>query len=201
MSLIGQLPLAALWFYCKDVEESKRFYRDLVGLRVLDESVSAENDQTGDDGVHFDLGTVRLTLLPKSDETPNGKINANASSTASSEHLVFVVENSLDIVQADLAKRGVKMKSKKIVEDSSGKTLWFTDPDGHVIYLWQPPKRESKNFGDVEKLVEHYESISRAIADLREIDREEGGTTSRKPSTRKDREAAEITVGRARRKN
>jgi hypothetical protein len=53
-----------------------------------------------------------------------------------------------------------------------GKTLWFTDPDGHVIYLWQPPRRESKNYDEVRSLVEHYESISRAVADLREMDDE-----------------------------
>ncbi len=49
-----------------------------------------------------------------------------------------------------------------------GKAAWFNDPDGRVIYLWQPPSRDSKNFKGVETLVRHYESVSRALADLRE---------------------------------
>ena len=160
-SLIGQLPLAAVWFYCKNVDQSKKFYRDVVGLKPI------ENEK-GEDGPHFDLGTVRLTLLPRDDGTRQK--NTNGQKPAS-QHLVFVVENSIEAVYQDLAKRGVK-KSKKITEDSSGKTAWFNDPDGHVIYLWQPPKKESKNFKQVEMLVKHYESVSRALADLRQYDEE-----------------------------
>lgn len=157
-SLIGQLPLAAIWFYCKDVNQTKRFYKNVVGLRSIE-------DESGESGPHFDLGTIRLTLLPRSETGKSDKPLA-------SDHLVFLVENSIEAVQNDLVKRGVKMKSKKIIEDPNGKTAWFNDPDGHVIYLWQPPHRDSKNFRDVETLVKHYESVSRAVADLRQYDRE-----------------------------
>jgi hypothetical protein len=34
------------------------------------------------------------------------------------------------------------MKSKRIIEDEMGKTVSFNDPDGHVIYLWQPPSKK-----------------------------------------------------------
>ena len=155
-SLIGQLPLAAIWFYCKDTSQTKRFYKNVVGLKPIED----------ESGAHFDLGTVRLTLLPRVEGKTGEK-------PAASEHLVFLVENSIEAVQNDLVKRGVKMKSKKIVEDALGKTAWFSDPDGHAIYLWQPPHRDSKNFRDVETLVKHYESVSRALADLREYDQEE----------------------------
>ncbi len=46
--------------------------------------------------------------------------------------------------------------------------MWFSDPDGNLIYVWQPPHRESKNFKNVEPIVKHYELVSRALADLRE---------------------------------
>ncbi len=162
MSLIGQLPLAAVWMYCKNMNESKRFYRDIVGLKLID-----END--GENGsIHFDLGNIRLSLLPKAD-VKGGKSDPKP---IASDHLLFLVESSIEAVQSDLVKRGAKMRTKKLVEDSLGKTSSFSDPDGHLIYLWQPPKRESKNFKGVENLVKHYESVSRALADLREVDDE-----------------------------
>jgi catechol 2,3-dioxygenase-like lactoylglutathione lyase family enzyme len=167
-SLIGQLPLAAIWLRCKDIDESRRFYGKVLGFRVIDHE-NGSGPLNGNAGVHFDLGTVRLTLLPQ--EETVGKYGKNGTAKiATSDQLVFVVENSIDAVQTDLLKRGVKMKSKRIVESHMGKTAWFTDPDGHTIYLWQPPRRESKNFEEVKDLVEHYESVSRALADLREID-------------------------------
>jgi predicted enzyme related to lactoylglutathione lyase len=158
MSLIGQLPLAAVRFTSRDIEASKSFYRDVVGLKPIEE----EEEKRGK-SAHFDLGNIRLTLsqtTPAKSEKPQPPPG----------QLLFVIENSLETVHADLAKRGVKFKSKKISEDSSGKSISFTDPDGNVIILWQPPKRDTKNFKSVESVVRHYELVSRAIADLRAED-------------------------------
>jgi catechol 2,3-dioxygenase-like lactoylglutathione lyase family enzyme len=171
-SLIGQLPLAAVWLYCKDVNQTQKFYRDVVGLKPIQDGVGKDEDA----GPHFDLGTVRLSLLPKN-AGASGSTKGNGGGEKSplaqqQQQLVFVVENSIEAVFRDLSKRGVKMTSKKIVEDETGKTAWFNDPDGHTIYLWQPPKRNSAEFKQVETLVKHYESVSRALADLRVYDEE-----------------------------
>ncbi len=155
MSLIGQLPLAAIWFQCKNLDESKRFYKDVVGLKPLE-------DETG---IHFDLGNTRLSLLQKRKQQEEIK-----RGTGPGDHLVFIIENHFETVCDDLVKRGAKLRPKKIQEDSIGKAAWLEDPDGHVIYLWQPPKRDSKNFKNVETVIYHYESVSRALADLREED-------------------------------
>jgi predicted enzyme related to lactoylglutathione lyase len=169
-SLIGQLPLAAVWLYCKDVNQTQRFYKDVVGLKpILDE------EGEDDTGPHFDLGTVRLTLLPRDSQVSPAKKNGSSEKSQPApqqQQLVFLVENSIEAVIRDLAKRGVKMASKKIIEDETGKKAWFNDPDGHAIYLWQPPKRDSEDFKQVETLVKHYESVSRALADLRLYDEE-----------------------------
>ena len=155
MSLIGQLPLAAVRLQTKNVEASKHFYKDVIGIKSIE-----EEEEKKSKNAHFDLGNVRLTLTQttaskgeKLTEVPPGQ-------------LVFVVENSIEMVHSDLAKRGVKFKSKKISEDVSGKTISFADPDGNVIVLWQPPKRDTKNSKAVEPVVRHYELVSRAIADL-----------------------------------
>jgi predicted enzyme related to lactoylglutathione lyase len=157
MSLIGQFPLAAITFPSKDIEASKRFYKDIIGL----EQIEIDEENTKSKSLHFDLGNIRLTLTPVSPS------KSEKSSAPPSSQLVFVIENSIDKVYEDLAKRGVKFKSKKIYEDSSGKSASFADPDGNVIILWQPPRRDTKNFKGVEGIVRHYELVSRALADLR----------------------------------
>lgn len=175
MSLIGQLPLAAIELFCRDLEGSKNFYKNIVGLRQIDDYASVAVREDEPRNVHFDLGNIRLTLTSISH--PKGGDGAKSEQTSSltngSRHFVFVVENAIDAVYADLSKRGVKFKSRKIYEDSSGKAAWFTDPDGNVIYVWQPPHRGSKSFKDVEAIVRHYELVSRALADLREGDDED----------------------------
>jgi catechol 2,3-dioxygenase-like lactoylglutathione lyase family enzyme len=175
LSLIGQLPLAAIELSCKDIEDSKNFYKNMVGLRPIDEyDGEASHEEAEPRNVHFDLGNIRLTLSSVSPSKGGDGVKSGHTSSASngSRHFVFVVENAIDAVYADLSKRGVKFKSRKIYEDSSGKAVWFSDPDGNVIYVWQPPHRGTKNFKDVEAIVRHYELVSRALADLREGEEE-----------------------------
>ncbi len=172
VSLIGQLPLAAIEISCKDIEGSRRFYKDVMGFRQIEDEFAPSGSKKDDDSkdVHFDLGNIRLTLsqLVTAKTAEEGK---GIASPPSNRHLVFVVENAIDAVYADLTKRGVKFKSRKVYEDSSGKAVWFSDPDGNMIYVWQPPHRDSKNFKNVESIVKHYELVSRALADLREDER------------------------------
>ena len=168
MSLIGQLPLAAIEISCKDIDGSKRFYRDVMGFREIEDDLVIPGGKKDDEAkeIHFDLGNIRLTLsqLASTKLAEEGK----GVALVQTRNFVFVVENAIDAVYADLTKRGVKFKSRKVYEDSSGKAVWFSDPDGNLIYVWQPPHRESKNFKNVEPIVKHYELVSRALADLRE---------------------------------
>lgn len=39
MSLIGQLPLAAIEIPCKDIEGSRRFYKDVMGFREIEDEL------------------------------------------------------------------------------------------------------------------------------------------------------------------
>jgi catechol 2,3-dioxygenase-like lactoylglutathione lyase family enzyme len=169
LSLIGQLPLAAIEISCKDIDGSKRFYKDVMGFREIEDDLPRPGSSKDDDSkeIHFDLGNIRLTLsqIAAAKSSEEGK---SSVATPAGRQFVFVVENAIDAVYADLTKRGVKFKSRKVYEDSSGKAVWFSDPDGNLIYLWQPPHRDSKNFKNVEPIVKHYELVSRALADLRE---------------------------------
>ena len=144
MSLIGQLPLAAIRFYCKNMKDSVAFYKEVIGLKQV------ETRDIKDDNAYFDLGNILLALRPKTQSR-----GVDSQKQTPPDNFVFLVENSIEVVQSELVKRGAKMKSKRIVQDSNGKTAWFADPDGHVIYLWQPPRRDSKKFKEVEPVVGH----------------------------------------------
>ncbi len=123
MSLIGQLPLAAIEISCKNIEGSKRFYRDVMGFREIEDDLVMPGAKRDDDSkeIHFDLGNIRLTLsqFASSKSAEEGK---GLAIVQTSRQFVFVVENAIDAVYADLTKRGVKFKSRKVYEDSSGKS-------------------------------------------------------------------------------
>jgi catechol 2,3-dioxygenase-like lactoylglutathione lyase family enzyme len=170
MSLIGQLPLAAIEISCKDIEGSRRFYKEVMGFKLIEDESGALG-RSKDDGlknIHFDLGNIRLTLSQLQAVKPAEEGKGSIGALPAGKNFVFVVENAIDAVYADLTKRGIKFKSRKVYEDSTGKAVWFSDPDGNLIYVWQPPHRDSKNFKNVESIVKHYELVSRALADLRE---------------------------------
>ncbi len=77
---------------------------------------------------------------------------------------MFYVKDGLQEKYEDLKKRGVSF-TEEIKEEPFGRTARFRDPDGHDIYLWQPPSRSSKNFKHVSGLVEHYENILSKLED------------------------------------
>ena len=104
MSLIGEFPLAAVSLPSKDIEASKRFYKDVIGLKPI------EVEEDSKKSLHFDLGNIRLSLTLVS----ASKSEKSAGAPLSGQ-LVFIVESSLEKVYEDLAKRGVKFKSKKIL--------------------------------------------------------------------------------------
>ena len=72
--------------------------------------------------------------------------------------LVFYVKDRLEEKYEQLRKRGAKF-SEEVKDEPFGKTARLKDPDGHDIYLWQPPPRSSRNFKNVYGIVQHYENI------------------------------------------
>jgi catechol 2,3-dioxygenase-like lactoylglutathione lyase family enzyme len=85
----------------KDVNQTRRFYRDVIGLKPIEE-------ETGDSGPHFDLGTIRLTLLPREADGAHRQKNNGGEKPAEAQHLVFLVESSIEADYRDLIKRGVR---------------------------------------------------------------------------------------------
>ena len=136
----GECKLATIWLFSKDTKKAGDFYRDLLQMKQI------EHGETSS----FDGGGVRMSIHPLPEgleRVPNGEC-----------FLVFYVKHGLEEKYEQLKKKGVKF-IEGIKDEPFGRTVRLRDPDGHDIYLWQPPSRSSSNFKNVSGIVQHYENI------------------------------------------
>jgi len=136
----GECKLATIWLFSKDTKTTGEFYRDVLKMKQI------EHGETNS----FDGGGLRLSIhpLPKGmDRVPTGEC-----------FLVFYVKDGLEEKYEQLKKGGVRL-TEGIKDEPFGRTVRLRDPDGHDIYLWQPPSRSSTKFGNVSGIVEHYEKV------------------------------------------
>src|ERR1043166_9237442 len=98
----------------RNVERSRRFYEDILGLS------RAPRPDLGLPGVWYALGEGQLHLI-QCDHTTEGIDPTNP-------HCAIQVED-LDAVRRELKEAGIEML------DFGGTQLWVHDPDGHTIEL------------------------------------------------------------------
>jgi catechol 2,3-dioxygenase-like lactoylglutathione lyase family enzyme len=117
---------AAAMIPAKDIEKTRRFYEDVLGFPVVQESPGGITYQSG--GGQFNLyptqfaGTAQHTLIG---------------------WLVDDIESTID----ELATKGVafeqydfpdfKTDAKGIADFDGEKGAWFKDPEGNILSLWQ----------------------------------------------------------------
>jgi metallothiol transferase len=106
-------------FYVSDLETSKKFYEETLGLEKKYEYLSY---------VGFECGGVEIGLIPKLEK--GQKIRPLSPSV---EFLVDDVER----VYGELKQRGVKFIKELHEEPWGGKQATFTDPDGNILEISQ----------------------------------------------------------------
>ncbi|HEX6700952.1 MAG TPA: VOC family protein [Gaiellaceae bacterium] len=119
--MIADSRLVYLFAYVADLERSRAFYEDTLGLSVIEEDSSS---------VKYDAGEVIFALNRAADygiRLPDGRDN--------STDIVFLVDD-LRAVQAALEERGVTFIPA--VWYSVGGIADFYDPDGHWLTLYEP---------------------------------------------------------------
>jgi catechol 2,3-dioxygenase-like lactoylglutathione lyase family enzyme len=110
-----------MFVYVNDLDVSREFYRDALGLRVIEEDPGC---------VKFDCGQVILALNRASDfnvNLPNKKDR--------STEIVFLVDNLTETREV-LESRGVQFQPTS--NEEPGKIVNFYDPDGHWYTLYEP---------------------------------------------------------------
>jgi catechol 2,3-dioxygenase-like lactoylglutathione lyase family enzyme len=113
--------------YVSDVARSSRFYEDIFGFRPISDF--------GERGCALEAGNRQVLLLFKK--------GASRAITSPHDgdgelHLAFAISaEELPAWEAWLAKNGIPVEEKKRW-DAGGQSLYFRDPDRHLLELATP---------------------------------------------------------------
>ncbi len=137
-----------------DLERSIRFYQDTLGMELERRRPNVDADyvakQTGYPGVVLDVASFRVS--PTCKQTLEivqymrhaGTPNEPGTNRAGVSHLCLLVDD-LRASHKDLLSKGVKFRSEPVEitagPNQGGLVIYFYDPDGYTIEMFQPPKR------------------------------------------------------------
>jgi catechol 2,3-dioxygenase-like lactoylglutathione lyase family enzyme len=106
--------------FVTDMDRSVRFYTEVLGLRLA--------QRFGNHWAQVDAEQIVIGLHPATKENPAGR---NGSIT-----IGFMFTTPIEETVHTLEQQGVKFHGP-IVQDNAGKVVYFEDPDGNVLYLWE----------------------------------------------------------------
>ena len=119
-----------VYYNVQDMERAVAFYRDVLGLRVMDEDPHFTGLETG--GVRIGLHWTGGTAVPT--------IPQDAHGPHTGATLTFRVADA-SLARQTLMEKGVNVLSYS--ENPWGNMVMFTDPDGNVLKLMGDVKREA----------------------------------------------------------
>lgn len=119
-TMLSSSPISALVFFVKDIQRTRAFYRDVLGLST--------EEVPGHDGTFLTAqsGSLTLVFIP-ADEAPGRSPVA-----------VFELEGGIDALVESLVRQNVEIVVPVSEAPDGGLTADFLDPDGHVLSLYQP---------------------------------------------------------------
>ena len=116
--------LGHVGIYCADVQKSKAFYTDILGLTVTDEDpdgriifLSAQPDEE-----HHEVA-----LCPGRDVTPGAKVIQQVS---------FIVEDLATLKQFYIHLKENEVRIRSVVTHGIAFAIYFYDPDDNVIEVY-----------------------------------------------------------------
>ena len=115
---------------CSNYTLSKHFYTEILGLKILQEVFRAERNSYKLDLAVNGVYQIELFSFPDPPERlshPEGK---------GLRHLAFEVDD-LSVSVAELTKNGILTEEIRIDEYSGKRFLFFSDPDGLPIELYE----------------------------------------------------------------
>lgn len=114
---------------CSDYEASKRFYTEILGLEILEETHRAERRSFKLDLRLPDGTQVELFSFPDPPRRPN------YPEACGLRHLAFEVED-VDGAARELAARGVAVEEVRLDALTGKRFTFFADPDGLPLELY-----------------------------------------------------------------
>lgn len=115
---------------CSDYGKSKKFYTEVLGLKVLAEHYRAERDS-----YKLDLGIDDHYVIELF-SFPNPPARVSRPEASGLRHLAFVVAD-IGIEVDRLTKYGVVTEPVRIDEYTQRRFTFFSDPDGLPLELYE----------------------------------------------------------------
>lgn len=115
---------------CSDYEASKRFYTEVLGLRIEHEHYRAERNSWKADCSLNDEYVIELFSFPNPPERPS------YPEAAGLRHIAFEVDDVAEAVDA-LDAKGVAHEPIRVDEYTGKPFVFFADPDGLPIELYE----------------------------------------------------------------
>lgn len=115
---------------CADYPRSKRFYSEILGLRVIAEHFRAERDSWKLDLALPDGSQLELFSFPDAPPRPSWP------EAQGLRHLAFAV-HSVEDCKLALEAQGVKVEAIRVDEYTGKKFVFFADPDGLPLELYE----------------------------------------------------------------
>jgi lactoylglutathione lyase len=123
--------VGAVILFVEDLERSKAFYHDMLGLGV---------DFEDSDSVGFKIDRLYFIVLQV--DRARTQLQGEPTTTPRSGATAFLTTftDKVDAVHADLVERGVDFFQMPSDQPWGMRTAYFKDPDGHVWELSQSIK-------------------------------------------------------------
>ena len=113
---------------CRDAERTAGFYRDLLGMRLVEQTVN-EDDRGARHVLFGDDSATIITCLeyPDLDE---GKVGRG-----STHHVALGVESEEELAVWRDYLRGQGIPCTDVMQRAHTKSVYLRDPDGHILEL------------------------------------------------------------------
>ncbi|SEQ31235.1 glyoxylase I family protein [Azotobacter beijerinckii] len=119
---------------CSDYAVSKRFYTEVLGLRVVAEHYRTERQSYKLDLALPDGSQVELFSFPAPPPRPS------RPEAQGLRHLAFEVDD-VAACKAELEARGIAVEAIRTDEYTGRRFTFFADPDGLPLELYEAPPR------------------------------------------------------------
>jgi glyoxylase I family protein len=116
---------------CADVERSLGFYRNVLGMRLVKQTVN--EDDRGARHLFFGDEEGRPGTLVTCLEYPD--LDEGAVGRGSTHHFALAVESEEELAawQSYLTERGIS--TTEVLDRTYFKSIYLRDPDGHIVEI------------------------------------------------------------------
>ena len=115
---------------CSDYARSRRFYTEVLGLRVIAEHLREARQSWKLDLALPDGSQIELFSFPSPPARPS------RPEAQGLRHLAFAVQD-VDRCKADLEAQGVVVEDVRVDEYTGRRFVFFADPDGLPLELYE----------------------------------------------------------------